>query len=941
MKKFYLRCFASLFVMLLTTTLSAQKRVEGGDDYYGKSWFILDEAKGYATITYKLNATEDGPAEGYYSGAVQAVDGMRDEDEDKYWPVRAIGDHAYWYAPYMSSLTIHSGIRSAGDQLFNNTRVTKLVIQEGAWDYDLQQYLPLSLTYNSETGKNSFSDAPLTTLVLGRDLEVPEGCRVFGGVTTLANVRINERVTELPAGMFANCTGLQTIRLQSTTPVDCDASVFEGVSKDKVQVLVPKYSLEVYKAHPVWGQFTAMREMTASEQFEFTVYDKGNLHGDEWPDFSAYNAEGVRIWYSYDPYKAGQVRVTSVAGQSEGSSWVHHYPYYEKRLLIPQTVKDPDGATFVVGGLQSWAFENDPYLEEVILPETIDTIGLQAFSSLPQLKHIDLPNSVRYIGQNCFAESGLEGEFVVPAGVQVIESATFRNTHITKLSFAEGSRLDSIGDQSIFFMFELEELELPTGLRAIAYAGISSCPRLRKANLPEGLKKLDPMVFTGCPVEELTIPSTLVEIGPGFMATGHQMMDGDGSSPLRRISVAEGNPIFDSREDCNAVIITATNTLYMAKAISTLPSTLEVVATNSYSDPCMKTLTLPAGLKKIESNAFADAMMQRGATFSKIVSHIQEPAGVLEKNAFMKQNDMWEESEETYNQATLYVPAGTKAKYEADAEWGRFKNIVEDKPVVVEDAQPMTAPTTTDFAAAAGLSEETDLSAAVVDNLFITLNTHNDDAETNDVYDAEEQAIVLNSTVANESKIDFVESCNAATDAVMNNFSGILFEVPAGDGVVTVTCKTIGNRQLAVKVGNQAASAFKTEGKDAIEVPYTTQAATHIYIYSVEVLTEEEAELVTRARAYATAKMMKKDAGLKNMKTVAALKAPEDLLTEKNQVLIYGIGWKSSETGIEAIGVTPAAMFDSNAPVYNLAGQRLSAPRKGIMIQNGRKVVVK
>ena len=936
---------ALLTVMLLTTTLLAQKRVEYGDNYYGKAWYILDEAKGYATITYKLNAAEDGPEEGYYIGNVRAVDGMREMDEeqgiDKYWPVRAIGDHAYWYAPFMNSLEIHSGIRYAGDQLFNNTGVTKLVIQEGNYDYETGQYLPLSLTYNSETGKNSFSDAPLNSIVLGRNLDVPAGCKVFGGVTTLTDVRINERVTELAAGMFANCTGLQTIRLQSATPVDCDASVFEGVSKSNVSVLVPKFSYETYKAHPVWGQFTKMREMTAEEQYEFTIYDKGNLSDDTWPDFYATNNDGVKIWYSYNSERPGYVSVTSIAGQQKGSSYVYHVPYYEKRLLIPETVKDPHGETYTVSRIQAWAFEADPYLEDVILPETIDTIGLQAFSDLPNLKHLDLPNSVSYIGQNCFAESGLEGEFVMPAGVQVIESATFRNTLINKLTFAEGSRLDSISDQAIFFMFELEELELPTGLRAIAYAGISSCPWLRKANLPEGLVKMDPMVFTGCPIEELTIPSTLVEIGEGFLSTGHQMMDGDGSSPLRHISVAEGNPIYDSREDCNAVIITATNTLYMGKAISKLPSSLEVIASNSYSDPCMKTLTLPAGIKKIESYAFADAFMQRGATFSKIVSSIEEPAGVLEENAFMKINDMWEESEETYNQATLYVPAGTKAKYMADAEWGRFKNIVEDKPVAVEDAQPMTEDTSTSFAAATELSEQTDLSAVVVDNLFITLSTHNDDAENNDVYDAEEQAIVLNSTVANEAKIDFVESCDAATDAVMNNFNGILFEVPAGSGIVTVTFKTLGNRMLAVKVGNQPASTFKMATKDEIEIPYETQTDTHIYIYSVEDLTEEEAATRAQAMAFATSKMLKKDVGLKNMKSVALKKALDEDEGVKNQTLIYGVGWKTTETGIETVSVTPAAVFDTTAPVYNLAGQRLSAPRKGIMIQEGRKVVVK
>jgi hypothetical protein len=307
----------------------------------------------------------------------------------------------------------------------------------------------------------------------------------------------------------------------------------------------------------------------------------------------------------------------------------------------------------------------------------------------------------------------------------------------------------------------------------------------------------------------------------------------------------------------------------------------------------------------------------------------------------MKINDMWEESEETYNQATLYVPAGTKAKYMADAEWGRFKNIVEDKPVAVEDAQPMTEDTSTSFAAATELSEQTDLSAVVVDNLFITLSTHNDDAENNDVYDAEEQAIVLNSTVANEAKIDFVESCDAATDAVMNNFNGILFEVPAGSGIVTVTFKTLGNRMLAVKVGNQPASTYKMATKDEIEIPYETQTDTHIYIYSVEDLTEEEAATRAQAMAFATAKMLKKDVGLKNMTSVALKKAPGEDEGVKNQTLIYGVGWKTTETGIETVSVTPTAMFDSNAPVYNLAGQRLSAPRKGIMIQKGRKVVVK
>lgn len=943
MKKYYLRYVVSLIAMLLTTTAWSQKRVE-----YDNAWYLIDDATSTATLTYKLADDGETPDGTYYSGTFRTNHGCYYNESDpehpmgqgtKYYQLKKIGDHTFWYASNLTYLIIDTGVESLGDHLFSRTGVKKLTIEATT------KPLATSVSEDGQMKLNSLSGLSfLEELNLNRDITTPEGkdVNIFEAATNLANVNIGTFVTKLPNCMFANCTGLQKIRVDAEKPVEVNANVFNGVDVSKVQLAVPMKCLAAYKAHPVWSQF-AVYEMTPEEQYHFKVNTNVS-----WCSFSAVS-EGVTLYYEIltdeKGSETGQVLLTAVPIEVSGGSysgWITSGPYYQDRIVVPARVQNPaTGATYTVRGLREYALEGDPYLSEVILPETIDTIAVQAFSSCGNLKHLDLPNSVAYLGQNCFAESGLEGKFVVPANVKVLESAIFRNTHITKLSFAEGSRLDSISDQSIFFMFELEELELPTGLRAIAYAGISSCPRLKKANLPEGLVKLDQMVLTGCPVEELVIPSTLVEIGEGFLSTGHQQMDGDGSSSLRHISVAEGNPIYDSREDCNAVILTATNTLYMAKAISKLPSTLEVIAANSYSDPCMKTLTLPASIKKIESYAFADAFMQRGATFSKIVSSIEEPAGVLEQNAFMKQNDYWEESDETYKKATLYVPAGTKVKYQADAEWGRFQNIVEEKPVVVEDAEPMKEETTTSFAGSTEITEETDLSATIVDNLFITLSTNNDDAETNDVYDAEEQAIVLNSTVADESKIDFVESTQASTDAVMNNFNGILFEVPAGSGIVTVTFKTTGNRMLAVKVGNQAASAFKQVTRDELEVPYATEVATHIYIYSVEELADDVATARAYARAYATAKMLKKGAGLKNMKRVAANRAPEETQSEKSQTLIYGIGWKPTETGIQTISAVPSAMFDSSAPVYNLTGQRVSAPQKGILIQSGRKVVVK
>ena len=43
--------------------------------------------------------------------------------------------------------------------------------------------------------------------------------------------------------------------------------------------------------------------------------------------------------------------------------------------------------------------------------------------------------------------------------------------------------------------------------------------------------------------------------------------------------------------------------------------------------------------------------------------------------------------------------------------------------------------------------------------------------------------------------------------------------------------------------------------------------------------------------------------------------------------------------GTTTIGSINVAVVDENAPMYNIAGQRVGRDYKGIVIQNGRKVI--
>ena len=89
------------------------------------------------------------------------------------------------------------------------------------------------------------------------------------------------------------------------------------------------------------------------------------------------------------------------------------------------------------------------------------------------------------------------------------------------------------------------------------------------------------------------------------------------------------------------------------------------VSGNINEMPKLQTLTLPATLKSMGAGAFFSC-----PALTTVISHIEEPFE-LDENIFSK--DFYFEN----YPPTLYVPVGTKAKYEALDVWNRFGEIIE------------------------------------------------------------------------------------------------------------------------------------------------------------------------------------------------------------------------------------------------------------------------
>ena len=73
-----------------------------------------------------------------------------------------------------------------------------------------------------------------------------------------------------------------------------------------------------------------------------------------------------------------------------------------------------------------------------------------------------------------------------------------------------------------------------------------------------------------------------------------------GNSSLRTITIEKGNPIYDSRYNCNAIIETETSTLIYGCNGTIIPNDILIIGTESFESLTFESMPIPEGVKRIE-----------------------------------------------------------------------------------------------------------------------------------------------------------------------------------------------------------------------------------------------------------------------------------------------------------------------------------------------------
>ncbi|MBP3762421.1 MAG: leucine-rich repeat domain-containing protein [Bacteroidales bacterium] len=364
---------------------------------------------------------------------------------------------------------------------------------------------------------------------------------------------------------------------------------------------------------------------------------------------------------------------------------IAYYSFYDCDSLTSVTIPHS------VARIRDFAFCGCTRLTSLTLPDTMDYIGEDAFAGCSGLITVSVPqcNSIgdgafynvyhiEYHGNAGGAPWGAkymntrDGDFIhsnttkdtlvryigsggsvtIPSTVRVIlDEVFYRNSTVTEITIP--SQVEQIG------IAPEPEWDAPQAFRACAAlttvnfnavncrnAAIErgpfrDCPLLTTLNIGEGVTLIDYAMFEGCrALSSLVIPNSVSRIG----AFAFEDCIGIPSIHIPRsvteieaeafwycrfssMSVDSENPVYDSRDNCNAIIETATNTLVHGCANTVIPNTISrigVVAFVFCSD--LTAIAFPESVRVIGEGAFNECTGLASVAMGNAIDSIEDGA---------------------------------------------------------------------------------------------------------------------------------------------------------------------------------------------------------------------------------------------------------------------------------------------------------------------------
>ena len=223
---------------------------------------------------------------------------------------------------------------------------------------------------------------------------------------------------------------------------------------------------------------------------------------------------------------------------------------YSGNVSIP-TVVTYNGTTYTVTSISENAFKECGYLTSVTIPNSVTSIGRMAFAYCRSLESVTLSENISSIEGYTFYDCNSLTSITIPNNVTYVgENAFEYGYNLSAVTF--GNNVTTIDNYAFAYCRSLESVTIPASVSYIGYSTFVSC------------------------------------------------------NSLNSIVVESGNTTYDSRNNCNAIIETASNTLITGCQSTIIPETVTTIGDKAfYGCDGLTTIVIPNSVTSIGYSAFA------------------------------------------------------------------------------------------------------------------------------------------------------------------------------------------------------------------------------------------------------------------------------------------------------------------------------------------------
>ena len=280
--------------------------------------------------------------------------------------------------------------------------------------------------------------------------------------------------------------------------------------------------------------------------------------------------------------------------------------------------------------------------KNTVIPNSVSSIGSYAFYDCYILKSIDIPNSVTSIGDNAFRNCISLTSIDIPNSVTSIGSWAFNFcTHLTSINIPNS--VTSIGDNAFSSCSNLTSIDIPNSVTSIGSSTFFYCTSLTSIDIPNSVTSIGDDAFRNCTsLTSIDIPNSVMSIGSSAFS---------GCTSLTSIDIPNSVTSIGSSAFSGCTSLTSIN----------IPNSVTSIGYYAFSGcTSLTSIDIPNSVTSIGSYAF-----QNCSRLTKVRVEKTTPIAIKSSTFSIRAN------------ATLYVPKGSKAAYQAADYWKEFKEIVE------------------------------------------------------------------------------------------------------------------------------------------------------------------------------------------------------------------------------------------------------------------------